>query len=78
MRTMFYGSCGIGGLARAEVTFSDGRRCDGTVWDVSLSTCDPKSKMMLNLPSCEQKRAGRYRTKTLYSINVFLYDIRCL
>ncbi|KAK2170440.1 hypothetical protein LSH36_3g31031 [Paralvinella palmiformis] len=50
--SMFYGSCGIGGLVRAEVNINGKRMCSGRVWDVDVSTCEAKSTLSVSLPRC--------------------------
>ena len=52
IRSMFYGSCGIGGLVRAEVNVNSRRHCSGRVWDVNLRTCDAHSTLTVSLPKC--------------------------
>ncbi len=47
-----WGSCGVGGSVRANISLADGSRCVGSLTDWNAESCRLRSILTVNSPRC--------------------------
>ena len=76
MSSMSRGSCGVEGLARIQVLFTQARKCQGLLWDVNLETCDPRATLSVDLKKCN-KYEGRFQNQIFVKVKC-IFEGQCI